>query len=187
MKKISANIKFLRKNKGLTQEQFATEIGIKRSMVGAYEEDRASPKMENIKEIANFFGISVDELVSERITAKWLEEKAKRVQNETELKAGNLRVLSITVDSDNNENIELVFEIICQCIDSIYDSNEVYSTKEQTPKEVREFVDNLTQQQFGKLQQFFDTLPKLEETVKYACPICKKDHEQVIKGLESFF
>ena len=108
MKKISANIKFLRKNKGLTQEQFATEIGIKRSMVGAYEEDRASPKMENIKEIANFFGISVDELVSERITAKWLEEKAKRVQNENELKAGNLRVLSITVDSDNNENIELV-------------------------------------------------------------------------------
>lgn len=86
-----------------------------------------------------------------------------------------------------NENIELVFEIICQCIDSIYDSNEVYSTKEQTPKEVREFVDNLTQQQFGKLQQFFDTMPKLEETVKYACPICKKDHEQVIKGLESFF
>ncbi len=108
MKKISTNIKFLRKAKGLTQEQFAIEIGIKRSMVGAYEEDRASPKMDNMIEIANFFGITVDELVSERITQKWLEEKDKRIQKETELKAGNLRVLSITVDTEDRENIELV-------------------------------------------------------------------------------
>jgi hypothetical protein len=84
-------------------------------------------------------------------------------------------------------DVELVFEIICQCIDSIYDSDEIYPTKEQKPEEVREFVNNLTQEQFGKLQGFFDTMPKLEETVKYACPVCKKDHEKVIKGLESFF
>ena len=87
----------------------------------------------------------------------------------------------------NNTDIELVFEIICQCIDSIYDSEEVYPTKEQRPEEVREFVNNLTQEQFGKLQAFFDTMPKLEENVKYTCPLCKKNHEKVIKGLESFF
>ena len=87
----------------------------------------------------------------------------------------------------STDNFELVFEIICQCIDSVYDSNEIYPTKEQRPEEVREFVNNLTQEQFSKLQTFFDTMPRLEETVKYACPICKKDHEKVIKGLESFF
>lgn len=108
MKKISTNIRFLRKKKNLTQQEFADAIGIKRSMIGAYEEDRASPKMDNMKAIANYFGISVDELVSDRITDKWLDERANRIEKENEIKAGNLRVLSITVDSDDNENIELV-------------------------------------------------------------------------------
>jgi len=91
------------------------------------------------------------------------------------------------MDGLTNGDVELLFEIICQCIDSIYDSDEVYPTKEQKPEEVREFVNNLTQEQFSKLQAFFDTMPKLEETVKYVCPVCKKDHQKVIKGLESFF
>lgn len=108
MKKISANIKFLRKKRNLTQQQFADLLGIKRSMVGAYEEDRASPKMDNMKQIANYFGITVDELVSEKITDKWLDERDKKKEKENEIKAGNLRVLSITVDQNDNENIELV-------------------------------------------------------------------------------
>ena len=84
-------------------------------------------------------------------------------------------------------DIEIVFEIICQCIECVYDSEEMYPTKEQRIEEVREFVNNLTQEQFTKLQTFFETMPKLQETLKYACPLCKKDHEKVIKGLESFF
>lgn len=108
MKKISANIKFLRKKRNLTQQQFADLLGIKRSMIGAYEEDRASPKMDNMKQIANYFGITVDELVSEKITDKWLDERDKKKEKENEVKAGNLRVLSITVDQNDNENIELV-------------------------------------------------------------------------------
>jgi transcriptional regulator with XRE-family HTH domain len=106
--KIGANIKFLRKTKNLTQQAFADTLEIKRSMVGAYEEERAKPKMDNLKKIANFFGISVDELVSERISQKWLDEREKRMEREKEIKAGNLRILSVTVDKEDNENIELV-------------------------------------------------------------------------------
>jgi transcriptional regulator with XRE-family HTH domain len=49
MANISQNIKFLRKKKGLTQQQFADQVGIKRSLVGAYEEERAEPKYELLK------------------------------------------------------------------------------------------------------------------------------------------
>jgi transcriptional regulator with XRE-family HTH domain len=108
MKKISANIKFLRKKHNLTQQEFADALGIKRSMIGAYEEERASPKMENLKAMASYFGVTVDELVSEKITDKYLEDRSKRVEKENELKAGNLRILSITVDAEDRENIELV-------------------------------------------------------------------------------
>ena len=54
MSNISANLKYLRKKKGLTQQQFADAIGIKRSLVGAYEEDRAEPKYDLLKKIADF-------------------------------------------------------------------------------------------------------------------------------------
>src|SRR5688572_5606240 len=106
--KIGANLKFLRKTKNLTQQAFADALDIKRSMVGAYEEERAKPKMDNLKKIANFFGISVDELVSERMSQKWLDERAKKLEREKEIKAGNLRILSVTVDKEDRENIEMV-------------------------------------------------------------------------------
>jgi len=84
-------------------------------------------------------------------------------------------------------DIDTVFDIICSCIDSVYNSEEMFHTKDQKREEVEEFVNNLTQEQFVKLQKFFDTMPKLEERVKYTCPICNKNHEKYIQGLESFF
>lgn len=97
---ISTNIKFLRKKKGLTQQQFADEIGIKRSLVGAYEEDRADPKYDLLKKIALYFEISIDDFINETINEKW--------QPKPKGNPANLRVLSITVDKEDNENIEMV-------------------------------------------------------------------------------
>jgi len=94
---ISSNIKFLRKKRGLTQQQFADQIGIKRSLVGAYEEERAEPKYDLLKVIAAFFDISIDDFIKEEINEKW-QPKPK----------GNLRILSISVDKDGDENIEMV-------------------------------------------------------------------------------
>jgi transcriptional regulator with XRE-family HTH domain len=100
MANISSNIKFLRKKKGLTQQQFADQIGIKRSLVGAYEEERADPKYELLKTIASFFEVSIDDFINETIDEKWTP-KPKADGN-------NLRVLAISVDKEDNENIEMV-------------------------------------------------------------------------------
>jgi transcriptional regulator with XRE-family HTH domain len=100
MSNIPSNIKFLRKKKGLTQQEFADELGIKRSLVGAYEEERADPKYELLTKIASYFDVSIDDFITETIDEKWVA-KAKTSQS-------NIRVLSISVDKDDNENIELV-------------------------------------------------------------------------------
>lgn len=100
MSNIASNLKFLRRKKGLTQQQFADHMEIKRSSVGAYEEDRAEPKYELLKRIAEFYELTMDELAYEKIDDKW---KPAPKSN-----ASNLRVLSITVDANENENIELV-------------------------------------------------------------------------------
>jgi transcriptional regulator with XRE-family HTH domain len=100
MSNISANLKFLRKKNGLTQQQFADLMDIKRASVGAYEEDRAEPKYDLLKKIAEYYDLSMDELANDVIDDKW---KPTPKSN-----ASNLRVLSVTVDNLDRENIELV-------------------------------------------------------------------------------
>jgi len=100
MSNISNNLKYLRKKKGLTQQQFADNMEIKRSLVGAYEEDRAEPKYDLLKRIAEFFDLTIDEFINEFINEKW----KPRLKSQ----GHNLRILSISVDQNDNENIEMV-------------------------------------------------------------------------------
>jgi len=57
------NFKHLRKLRGWTQEEFARKLKIKRSLVGAYEEERAEPRLEIAKEICTIFKLSLEELL----------------------------------------------------------------------------------------------------------------------------
>ena len=101
---ISSNIKYLRKRKGLTQGDLAERIGIKRSLVGAYEEGRADPRIENLKKLSKYFDIDVDILISKDLSKLTDAQLATLKQKD----AKGLRVLSITVDADDHENIHLV-------------------------------------------------------------------------------
>jgi transcriptional regulator with XRE-family HTH domain len=65
MSLVSNNIKYLRKLNGLTQEQFSQRIGIKRSLLGAYEEGRANPNWNTLITIAKLFSTSVDQLLKQ--------------------------------------------------------------------------------------------------------------------------
>ncbi|MEX1202184.1 MAG: LexA family transcriptional regulator [Ferruginibacter sp.] len=57
------NLKYLRKLRGWTQEEFASKLNIKRSLLGAYEEERADPRLEVLEIIADVFKLSLDELL----------------------------------------------------------------------------------------------------------------------------
>jgi len=93
----------------------------------------------------------------------------------------------LKLENANTDQIDSIFEIIYNSIDYIYNSDEIYHSAETAKEEVMEFINNLTQEQFGKIQKFFDTIPKLSTDVKYTCPVCNKEHDKVIEGLTSFF
>lgn len=57
------NLKYLRKLRGWTQEEFATKLQIKRSLLGAYEEERAEPRLEVLEIIGDIFKLTLDELL----------------------------------------------------------------------------------------------------------------------------
>lgn len=64
--RLSENIKALRKSLGLTQDQFANELGVKRSLIGAYEEGRAEPRLELLCKMADLGSMPIEELAGFR-------------------------------------------------------------------------------------------------------------------------
>ena len=99
-----------------------------------------------------------------------------------------------TIDSFTETGIQNVtasnmLDVISVCILQIYEKNgeKVYQAKDQTKKELIEFVEQLNTKQFKELQKFFDTMPKLKHTVKVKNPKTKKSSEVVLTGLNDFF
>lgn len=100
MVNLNENIRVLRKRLSLTQDQFAQQLGIKRSLIGAYEEGRAEPKLELLQKMAEVFSISVDDLIGK-------EFKADTVLPDKKFMRGK-DVVVVTVDSSERDNIEFV-------------------------------------------------------------------------------
>lgn len=63
MSQAGQNLKYLRKLRGWTQEEFANKLGIKRSLIGAYEEDRADPRLDVMEVVCHMFKTTLDELM----------------------------------------------------------------------------------------------------------------------------
>jgi hypothetical protein len=104
------------------------------------------------------------------------------------MKYPNINVIKkIEKMGDTSSEVDLVFDIITECIDYIYDTSEVYYAKEQTKEELSEFINNLTSEQFEKIENFFETMPKLQQKVSYRCPVCSKQHDKTLEGLNNFF
>ncbi|BDD08765.1 hypothetical protein FUAX_11970 [Fulvitalea axinellae] len=111
MSLISRNIRYLRKRAGLTQAKFAEKIGIKRSLVGAYEEGRSDPRWNNLLSISRLFDISVDALISYELDGASQDELLKysvRLNESGVNVAQETKILAITVNDEEKENIELV-------------------------------------------------------------------------------
>ena len=87
----------------------------------------------------------------------------------------------------DTDNLDAVFEIVAECIEYIYNNDEIFHATEQKPEELMEFLNNLTSDQFVKLQRFFSTMPKITKDIEYGCPVCSKRFKKTLEGIESFF
>ena len=99
-----------------------------------------------------------------------------------------------TIDSFSESGIQTInasnmLDIIGSSILQIYEEKgeKVYEGKDQTKKELTEFIESMNTSQFKKIQSFFDTMPKLKHTVKIKNPKTKKESEIVLQGLNDFF
>ena len=89
--------------------------------------------------------------------------------------------------SADANNIEDVFSMIRRCVHEIHDGEKVYNKVDISDKELEEFIDSLTGEQFEELGGFFETMPKVQHSVEVTNPKTKKKGEVIIEGIQSFF
>jgi hypothetical protein len=90
-----------------------------------------------------------------------------------------------------NENIDdefqVILDLIVDCIDYIYDEENLYYAKDSNKEELTEFLDSLQSKDLEKIKNFFDTMPKLRKTVDFKCKKCGYQEDMQLEGLQSFF
>ena len=99
-----------------------------------------------------------------------------------------------TIDSFKESGIKDInpnnmLEVISTCILQIYeeDGKKVYDTKDQTKKEVTDWIEQLNSKQFKDVQNFFETMPKLKHEITIKNPKTKKESKIMLNGLNDFF
>ena len=84
-------------------------------------------------------------------------------------------------------NVNDTFDLIASCIEQVYSEEESFAAADCTKKELSQFIEQMNSSQFKKIEQFFETMPKLSHKVKVINPNTGVENEIVLEGLQSFF
>ena len=95
---LGANIKYLRNKFKFSQQDLADKLGVPRSSLSDYERGHTQVSIENLIKLSDIFDVKIDNLLRSNLSHRDLEI----------LRNKDLRVLAISVDAENNSNIELV-------------------------------------------------------------------------------
>ena len=95
--------------------------------------------------------------------------------------------VSSVQELDLENEMESTFEVIKSCIRQVYDSNNVYEKVDMDKNDLDEFIESMTHDQFERVQEFFNTMPKVRHMIKVKNPKTGVDGEVVLEGMQSFF
>tara|TARA_Y100000385_G_C13093934_1_gene640189 strand:- start:533 stop:1234 length:702 start_codon:yes stop_codon:yes gene_type:complete len=94
---------------------------------------------------------------------------------------------SITKLGDELDTVEGAFKMVAQCIDTIFDEDNVHDAKSESAKNLNEFLESLNSDQFQLLTGFFENMPAIKHNISFTCQHCGHNNEMELKGLQSFF
>ena len=85
------------------------------------------------------------------------------------------------------ETVSGVMSLLTDCIETIYDEENVHEASKQSKKELTEFVESLSSEQFQGMSSFFENMPSISHDLKFDCASCKEHNTIELRGLQSFF
>lgn len=86
-----------------------------------------------------------------------------------------------------DQSTEEIFDEIINCVEQIYDGDEVWEAKTTPKKEIKDYLEGLTSKQFEEIQKFYATMPKVSHTFSLTNPNTGVASEYTIEGLTNFF
>ena len=90
--------------------------------------------------------------------------------------------------SMTQQDVDTMFMMIKTCIKQVYTTDgDIYEPDQLDEGELDNFINSMNTGQFGKINEFFDQMPKLGLDVPYRCPVCSKPLNKYLEGMASFF
>lgn len=85
------------------------------------------------------------------------------------------------------EEPEIALGMIARSIEAILYNDERISAKDESPKDLVNFIESMTSSQFERVSKFFEDMPRLEKEITFNCLKCEKENTLLLRGLENFF
>ena len=98
-----------------------------------------------------------------------------------------MKVPTIKHISNKKTLLDLSYGLVRDCIDQIYNGDEVFEAADLSVKELDEFVKHLTTRQFNLIRKYFESLPVVSHLIKYKNPKSGKDFTLTLQGASDFF
>ena len=90
--------------------------------------------------------------------------------------------------SMTQQDVDTMFMMIKTCIKQVYTTDgDIFEPDQLDEGELDNFINSMNTGQFGKINEFFDQMPKLGLDVPYRCPVCSKPLNKYLEGMASFF
>ena len=85
-----------------------------------------------------------------------------------------------------NTQTEQIFSLIKEVVVAVLTEEERISTKDVTKEEFQEFIDSMTQDQFAKIREYIESIPRMKHNVSFSCTNCASSNQLPLEGLQSF-
>lgn len=103
------------------------------------------------------------------------------------MKYPSLKLTEKIMSTQDTNKIDTALDLIIECIDYIFDKENIYYVKEMNKNEIKDFIENLPKNSFDKMQTFFEDLPQIESIAEHKCEKCGFDHKLTMNGIANFF
>lgn len=127
------------------------------------------------------------EMNLEEIEVKFDDEHDKKIQITEDIgmqmKYATPRIAEKVAASKRKDAL---FSTIIECIEFVYDADEVYPWNESTDAEKEDFIENLPVEAYDNIEKFFRTVPKIEHIVTYTNSL-EEEKRVVFRSVEDFF
>lgn len=102
------------------------------------------------------------------------------------IKMGYPDVKALSKINENNDLLTITLDVIYNCVEYIFDEDNLYHKNEAPKQEFLEFFEQLSIEQFKMIENYFNNLPVLKEVLNIKCSKCGFDHKITVTGLENF-